>query len=73
MLWARYDLDVIRLNLGFNISILSVFYCFLSLFRIAKAAIAISMTTALTSAVVTMFVLVCFDTIPNSAQMTTRP
>ena len=49
------------------------FYCFLSLVRIATAAIAIRMITALTSAVVTMLVLVCFDMMPINAQTMTRP
>ena len=37
------------------------------------AAIAIRMIMALTSAVVTMFVLVCFDMMPTNAQTMTSP
>ena len=37
------------------------------------AAIAIRMITALTSAVVIMFVFVCFDIMPINAQTMTRP
>jgi hypothetical protein len=67
---------VIRPNLGSNIyqsSVFFVFYSFLSLARIAMAAIAIRMITALTSAVVIMFVFVCFDIMPINAQTMTRP
>ena len=46
---------------------------FLILVRIAMAAIVIRMITALTSAVVIMFVLVCFDMMPINAQTMTRP
>jgi hypothetical protein len=66
---------VIRPNLGSNIhqsSVFFVFFYFLTLAMIAMAAMAISMIMALTSAVVTMFVLVCFDMMPNSAQTMTR-
>ena len=67
---------MIRPSLGSNIyqsSSFFVFYCFLSLVRIAVAAIAIRMIMALTSAVVTMFVLVCFDMMPTNAQTMTSP
>ena len=50
-----------------------VFYYFLTLAMIAMAAMAISMIMALASAVVTMFVLVCFDMMPINAQTMTRP
>jgi len=49
------------------------FYYFLSLVRIAVAAIAINIIMALASAVVIMFGLVCFDMMPINAQTMTRP
>jgi len=49
------------------------FYYFFSLVRIAVAAIAIRMITALASAVVIMFVLVRFDMMPINSQIITRP
>jgi hypothetical protein len=51
----------------------SLAHHFLILVRIAMAAIAIRMITALISAVVIMFVLVCLDMMPINAQTMTRP
>ena len=48
-------------------------FYFLNFVRIAMATIAIRMITALNSAVVTMFGLVCFDMMPINAQTMTRP
>ena len=61
LLWARYDIDVIRPNLESNIYqswCFLFFYFFLSLVRIPVAAIAIRMIMAIASAVVIMFVFV---------------
>jgi hypothetical protein len=48
-------------------------YSFFILVSIATATNAIRMIIALASAVVTMFVLVCFDMMPINAQTMTRP
>ena len=48
-------------------------YSFFILVSIAMATNVINIIAALASAVVIMFVLICFDMMPNNAQTMTRP
>jgi hypothetical protein len=78
-LFSTDRIGIVALNISFFVSYAFLIlcacsvYCFLSLFRTAVAAMAISMITALISAVVIMFVFVCFDIMPINAQTMTRP